>query len=214
MPNINAPRICAFGVALLATASIASAQQGPIGDSGQAAPLRLAPISTTIVFAPETKITTVNETTAVLTGGYVGKLVEEKLLVGAGAYWLAAPRDDARMFYGGLVLGARILGGDRVNLSAHGLAGVGSATVYRTVDPKEERHHIKSSSRPGLSPFRAGFENPFLLVEPEARLAVGITDRIRLNAGAGYQATTGGSGFQELIRGATGSFGVEFDLGK
>src|SRR5262249_6434428 len=131
--------------AMLSVSSVAFAQgnAGPAPAPAQNGPLVLTPISSAIVFSPDAKITTVNGDTAVLAGGYVGKLIEKTALVGVGAYVLADSRDDARMAYGGLLFGGRLLGGDRLNLSARGLVGLGQATLFEdvtTVGGRPSRH--------------------------------------------------------------------------
>jgi hypothetical protein len=198
-------------VLTLAVVSPAAARQEFPGAPAQEGPLTLAPISSSIVISPEAKVTTIDGATALLVGGYAGKLIEEKMLIGAGAYWLADPREDARMFYAGLVLGGRVLGTDRTNLSVRGLVGAGQATiegpfVLKAGHPQSARGH-----RAFQQTVRSGIRDGFMLVEPEIRLLVGITDAIDLNLGAGYRAT---SSLGDFLRGPTGSFGVQIAIGR
>jgi peroxiredoxin len=46
------------------------------------------------------KVTPVDGTTSTLVGVYGGKLIEDRALVGGALYWLADPRDEARLTYG------------------------------------------------------------------------------------------------------------------
>jgi hypothetical protein len=170
----------------------------------------LAPVQSSIVLAPDFKVTTVDGKTAVLAGGYVGKLTEKIVFAGLGAYWLADPRDDARMFYGGLMLGARLFGTDRLNLSARGLLGVGQGTVYDTVSFADSRHSSHVGHQDGL--FRIAFRQNFLVAEPEIRFSYEVVDGMSLNVGAGYRATSADGRMDDRLRGATGTVGVQFDL--
>jgi hypothetical protein len=180
---------------------------GPV----QNGPLVVTPISKSIVFSPDAKITTVNGETSVLAGGYVGKLTDRTLLIGAGAYWLAGPRDDTSMFYGGLVLGGRVAGTDRVSVNIRGLAGVGWGSVTSTFLLKDPRHHFGRFDRPSApTTVRGEFSQSFLIVEPEASVAFGITRGMNLNVGVGYRALNGD--LSDLLRGVTGSVGVQFNL--
>jgi len=197
--------------ALLFGRSAMASGQEPSPGSIQSGPLAVTPISKSIVFSPDAKITTVNGETSVLAGGYVGKLTDRTLLIGAGAYWLAGPRDDTNMFYGGLVLGGRVAGTDRVNVNVRGLAGVGWASVTSTFLLKDPRHHVGHFDRPGTpTTLRGEFSQSFLIVEPEASVAFGLTRTTNLNVGVGYRALNGD--FSDLLRGVTGSIGVQFSL--
>lgn len=107
-------------VVLLALVTRASFAQGIAQEPVMPAsgPLVLTPIPTTVVFSPDAKVTTVNHSTATLTGAYLGKLYDDQLFLGVGGYWLANPRTDARLFYVGFIGGWRLYGGPRLKLSA------------------------------------------------------------------------------------------------
>jgi len=190
-------------------ASAASAQSATNGPAS-AGPLVLTPIPSTIVFSPDARVTTVNDKTAVLAGGYAGKLIEHSVLVGAGAYWLADHRDDARLWYAGLLVGARVLGNDRLNVSARSLFGVGQGTVFDSVALPIRHHGMTFQDRE----IRVGYRDDFLVIDPEVRLMLALNDALSVNLGAGYRATTAGGGLNELLRGATGSVGIQFNIGK
>ncbi len=184
-------------------------------DQASSGPLVPTPIDTRIVFSPDAKITRVDGRTATLAGGYVAELIEHSVLIGGGGYWLVAPRQDARLVYGGLVAGLRALGGDRVNLTALALAGAGEGTVYRTVSPSFAWPDF--GPRPGdRDPFqfqrRVAVGDTFFVVEPQVVLRVAVTNTIAVNFGGGYRATTARAGLNAALRGATGSIGVSFDV--
>jgi hypothetical protein len=163
------------------------------------------------VFSPDAKVTSINNTTAVLAGGYAGKLIENQVLVGGGAYWLTSHRDAARLWYAGLLLGARIAGNDRFNVSARSLLGIGEGTVFDEVhlDPLYGRHGF----RPGRD-LRYGYRDHFLVADPEVRLLLALTDALSVTVGGGYRVTTAYDGLNEMLRGATGSVGLQFNIGK
>lgn len=196
---------------LITGAAAAASAQSTTSGPASAGPLVLTPIPSSIVFSPDAKLTTANDKAVVLAGGYVGKLIEHSLLVGAGAYWLADHRDDARLWYAGLLVGARVLGSDRLNLSARSLFGVGQGTVFDTLSLQPLRHH--GSTFPGRD-VRIGYRDDFLVVDPELRLMLALTDALSVNVGAGYRATTAADGLNERLRGATGSVGIQFNIGK
>jgi hypothetical protein len=198
-------------VTLLVTgAAIASAQSSPSGPAS-AGPLVLSPIPTALVFSPDAKVTTINNATAVLAGGYAGKLIENQVLVGGGAYWLADHRDAARLWYAGLLIGARIAGNDRFNISARSLLGIGEGTVFDEVHIQEMySHHAFRSGRD----VRFGRRDHFLVADPELRLLLALTDALSVTVGGGYRATTAYDGLNEMLRGATASVGLQFNIGK
>jgi len=223
-------RRAAFLGGLLATVSFVvmparafgQATPQPVGQSG---PIVLMPISTSIVFSPDVKVTTVNRMTAVLAGGYVGKLIEGTVLVGGGAYWLADPRDDARLFYGGLILGARVLGTDRLNLTTRGLVGFGQGTVVEAREVGAGRHGFGHEDRwrpdgrfvrdeRDSTTMRFRFSDAFLVAEPEARVSFQVTSALSLTVGGGYRLTSARGGLNGRFRGATGSVGILFEVGK
>ena len=211
MPNCRSLLAVAFTLTgLLATASSAVAQSGTPLTTSDTGPLVLAPVQSSIVLAPDFKVTTIDGQTAVLAGGYVGRVTEQIVFAGLGAYWLADPRDDARMFYGGLMLGVRLIGTDRLNVSARGLLGVGQGTLYDTVSFADARHPSHVGHQDGL--FRVAYRQNFLVAEPEIRFSYEVVDGVSLNLGAGYRATSADGRMDDRLRGATGTIGVQFDL--
>ena len=68
-------------------------------------PLRLEPIDDDVIVAPDYKITDFNGDTGQLAGAYAGKVFDDKLLIGAAAYWLVDGSDADRLTYGGLLVG-------------------------------------------------------------------------------------------------------------
>ena len=65
---------------------------------------------------------------------------------------------------------------------------------------------------PTLVSETVAYRDDFLVAEPKVVFNIGLTDRIRVNLGAGYRATSARRGFEDAFNGATGTVGVEFDL--
>ena len=133
-------------------------------------PLVLTPIPTTVVFSPDAKVTTVNHSTATLTGAYLGKLYDDQLFLGVGGYWLANPRTDARLFYVGFIGGWRLYGGPRLKLSARALAGVGAGTAFVTFTADQGGRGPHASPQLIINR-RVGLSDNFLVIEPEVDVA-------------------------------------------
>ena len=74
-------------IALIAVPSTARAQTGP---------LVLQPIDNAVIVAPDYKVTEFNGDTGQLAGGYAGRVFDDKLLIGATAYWLVDGNDADR----------------------------------------------------------------------------------------------------------------------
>lgn len=202
-----APALLVLTGALVAAAPVAAQSTGP---------LTLQPISSTFVVAPEVKVTSINDKTGVLTGAYAGRLIENRVLLGGGVYWLAEPRDQARLFYVGFLSGARLLGGDRFNIMARALVGVGSGTAYDTVTVSgvPPRHFGRPFVWDGSGTFRVGYRDDFALFEPELRASLHLNDVLSVNLGAGYRVTSADGWLNDAFKGATGSVGVQFAIGR
>jgi hypothetical protein len=91
-------------------------------------------------------------------GVYGGWLVNRRFLLGGGIY---GKTTGANLGYGGLVVEYFINPNRLVNVSVKGLVGGGGTTV--------------------------GLTDPFFVLEPEAKLSLNITDRLRLGFGGGYR---------------------------
>lgn len=204
-----------FSLLLLIGGARSAAGQAPAapGPNGPAnGPLVLSPIDSRVVFAPDVKVTRINGTTGTLVGGYAGKLVEGKVLLGAGGYWLSDPHRDARLGYGGLVAGLRLLGSDRMNVSGRALVGLGRGTIYDDVSIAVRP--APRNVQPDVVSRRVGFRTDFLVVEPSATLQLGITSGVRLDVSAGYRTTSADRAFNDRLRGPTATVGLQFQLGR
>src|SRR4051812_34747871 len=105
---------------LLAAICIASLM--PVAAGAQTVPapnpLRIEPIDSGFVVAPDARFTSVNDRFATLAGVYGGWLTDRTLLIGAGGYWLANRDDDFEMQYFGGVARWTIGGHRRFGVSA------------------------------------------------------------------------------------------------
>jgi hypothetical protein len=193
---------------LTVTVLPASAGQEP-GPQAQPGPLVLERVESGFVVAPDFKITEVNDTFSKLMGVYGGWMKDHTLLVGAGGYWLTNRSDDLKMAYGGLVLGWQKRADRRVGFGAKGLVGLGEATLSTVISDLVRVPRDVRFGR-GVSPdTRVRFGRQFFIVEPEATLLVKLTNQIRFNGGVGYRLIAGAGGFEEQLRGLTGSVALQ-----
>ena len=157
------------------------------------------------VIAPDYRITDLHHHTGQLVGGYGGYVFGGQFLVGGGGYWQADSTDGTRLAYGGPVVEWRLFPDHTIGFNLHGLVGGGG----RYVD-----HHYLGNLRfdrdePRNGP-RFGFpdglhDESFFVAEPEAQVVVRFGSWIRLQAGAGYRATS-----RNNLNGASGSVSVQF----
>jgi hypothetical protein len=204
--------LAACFAAMIGTSAPAAAQTAGPGSG----PLVLTPIPSNLIISPDVKVTRVNHQTATLVGGFAGRLMDRQFLIGAGGYWLADPRQDVRMGYGGLELGWRVYGGERLNIGASGLLGLGTATLFldRSIVPiGASRHGGRDFDRAGFLPVRFGVREDFALAEPQVNVQLGLTRVIRLNVGGGYRFMSVERGADDLLRGASASVGIQFSIG-
>src|SRR5262245_41041841 len=92
-------------------------------------PLVLEKIPEAWVIAPDFKVTDVDGRTGELAGAYGGRLLDNTLLIGGAAYWLANDERDFKMTYGGVMVGWQSREFGRIRFGGRGLAGVGTATL-------------------------------------------------------------------------------------
>jgi hypothetical protein len=198
----------------------ARAQQAgaPATPSG---PLVLERVGSGVVAAPDFKIAEVDDTVGTLVGGYVGWVGDQRLLIGGAAYWLANGRDDLKMAYGGLLVGWTFNGDGRIAFGAKSLAGVGQATlsdtfVIRSIGRANDRpRDVRFAPGAGGSVTRDFiFDRTFAVLEPQGHLVIRLTDTIRLDCGVGYRVIGAAGGFEERLRGASGSVAVRFGAGQ
>jgi len=188
-----------------------------------ASPLKIEPIDSGFVVAPDARFTEVNDKFATLAGVYGGWLTDRTLLVGAGGYWLANRDDNFKMQYFGGV-GSWTLGARRkVGLRAGALVGGGSATLAKTYGdlfgeipagaPGLSRDHRLSFRGRGGSPITSAtlvrVNEDFFIAEPQVNAVMSLTKWLHLDAGVGYRLIGGADLLSEDLRGISGSIALQ-----
>lgn len=188
-----------------------------------ASPLKIEPIDSGFVVAPDARFTEVNDKFATLAGVYGGWLTDRTLLVGAGGYWLANRDDNFKMQYFGGV-GSWTIGARRkVGLRAGALVGGGSATLAKTYGdlfgeipagaPGLSRDHGLSSRGRGGSPITSTtlvrVNEDFFIAEPQVNAVMSLTKWLHLDAGIGYRLIGGADLLNEDLRGISGSVALQ-----
>lgn len=202
--------------ALLPSAAVAQT-------AAPASPLKIEPIDSGFVLAPDARFSEVNDKFATLAGVYGGWLTDRTLLVGAGGYWLANRDDNFKMQYFGGV-GSWTIGARRkVGLRAGTLVGGGSATLAKTYGdlfgeipagaPGLSRDHRLSFRGRGGSPITSAtlvrVNEDFFIAEPQVNAVMSLTKWLHLDAGVGYRLIGGADLLSEDLRGISGSIALQ-----
>jgi len=202
--------------ALLPSAAVAQT-------AAPASPLKIEPIDSGFVLAPDARFSEVNDKFATLAGVYGGWLTDRTLLVGAGGYWLANRDDNFKMQYFGGV-GSWTIGARRkVGLRAGALVGGGSATLAKTYGdlfgeipagaPGLSRDHRLSFRGRGGSPITSAtlvrVNEDFFIAEPQVNGVMSLTKWLHLDAGVGYRLIGGADLLSEDLRGISGSIALQ-----
>jgi len=220
-------------IAALFVASSAWAQkaQNPPGPTN--GPLVLERIHDPWVLAPDVKVTDLDDRTGELAGVYGGRLLDNTLLIGGAAYWLANDDRDFNMTYGGVLVGWQSREFGRIRFGGRGLAGIGRATLgfdvaalragatqpgavvdgrgdirFGVIDP---RTTIRTPpvSAPAIRPRLVATED-FFIVEPQANVSFRLTNGIGISCGAGYRQTANGDLFRDRLNGPSANLAVQF----
>lgn len=199
----------AWAAAALILLPIAAAAQGP-APAGPG-PLVIERLENRFVVAPDFKVTEVDGDTGQLAGGYVGWLVEDQLLVGGAAYWLANGPDDAEMTYGGLLIGWTTSAERRIQFGARSLIGVGRATLGTDVTRFARFGARRGSPAPAEgATVRVRGRDDFFVFEPQLTLITQLNEQLGITWGAGYRVTGLTEFPADRLRGVTGSVGVQW----
>ena len=181
-------------------------------------------------WAPDVRVTEVNDRTATLIGGYAGWMTDRTWLIGGGGYWLANQDDDLEMAYGGLVVEWLGRGTDRIGFGMRGLVGGGSATIGSTIGdyfgappPGSLQHtrprNIRDWGHGGHSWLTVDPDTPllvheyFFVAEPQASFILHFTRWARLDLGVGYRFTAGAGPIDDELSGVSASIAVQFGGG-
>ena len=211
------PALIALCIAVLLPSAAVAQTAAP------ASPLKIEPIDSGFVLAPDARFSEVNDKFATLAGVYGGWLTDRTLLVGAGGYWLANRDDNFKMQYFGGV-GSWTLGARRkVGLRAGALVGGGSATLAKTYGdlfgeipagaPGLSRDHRLSFRGRGGSPITSAtlvrVNEDFFIAEPQVNAVMSLTKWLHLDAGVGYRLIGGADLLSEDLRGISGSIALQ-----
>jgi hypothetical protein len=206
-------------VAVLSTGSLFAAEE-------QTQTLVQGQIDNRIFLAPDFKFTEVDGQFANLAGVYGGWLIDRKMLLGGGGYFLTNRSDDFKMTYGGFVVEYFVRSDRLVHFSIKGLLGGGTATIPsrfgRLPDmlPIEiPRVGIQTGNRPGdrgpqfpgrlpvlpVFPELDPIDEEFFVAEPEASVMLNITETFRIGFGGGYRFIGGAGRMGDRLDGFTAS---------
>ena len=218
-------------ITVLLVASSASAQnaQNPPPANG---PLVLERIHDPWVLAPDFKVTDLDDRTGELAGAYGGRLLDNTLLIGGAAYWLANDERDFKLTYGGLLVGWQSREFGRIRFGGRGLAGVGRATLgfdvvaLRGGVPQPGAIDGRGDIRFGVNDPRTTVRTPtapaqairprliatddFFIVEPQANVSFRLTNGIGISCGAGYRQTANVDLLRDRLNGPSANLAIQF----
>jgi len=161
--------------------------------------------------APDAKVTQFDGGTHTLAGAYGGYVIDNQLLIGAGADWLTDPQRRTRQLaYGGGMVQWRRGTSRLFGFSIQGLIGGGTATATGNVSVVQVTRDADRKLTPVVTTVRVPFRQDFFVAEPSADVLVSLSSHIRLHAGGGYRAVAGARDLNGAIRGATGTVALEF----
>jgi hypothetical protein len=185
-------------------------------------------IDSDIFIAPDFKFTEVDGQFANLAGAYGGWLIDRKLLLGGGGYFLTNRSDDLKMAYGGFVVEYFVRSDRLVNFSVKGLVGGGEATIRsglgRLLDislPIDipqfgNRFGSRGLRLPSNFPIFPEFlelesiDEGFFIAEPEASIMLNITEKFRIGFGGGYRFIGGAGRTGDRLEGLTANVALKF----
>ena len=214
-------------VVLGATSARATAAQA---DGRSTGPLTVEQVTDRWIIAPDLQVTEIGDGRGTLAGVYGGRLLDKRLLVGAGAYCLVDGLHDTDFSYFGPVVQWSTFTGAGLDVSIRTLAGLGSATrsfgllPFNTPIPGIH-HGARSNARSAASSFHPSrfgrsfgrfggspgsygrYHDMFFVAEPQLSVLARLSDTVGFIIGAGYRFTNGEADFGPDLEGASGSLG-------
>ena len=194
--------------------STADADQRRPADPQPGGPMTVVPVRNAFVLAPEVRFGKVSHRSATFAGATAGVLMDNRLFLGAGGYWLANNSRGFEMGYVGAVAGWYLKGEGPIDLSISGLVGGGWSTmtwVGGAVPLGMNPRFHQIYPQPGDSILRAWYVgNDFFVAEPEATVCIRLSRSVWINAGVGYRFISGAHDLDNDMRGVTGSVAVTF----
>ena len=199
-------RLAVWAALVVTIAAPAAAQSDGRSTGG----LTLEEIDNRWVIGPDFRVSEVEDEVSTVAGVYGGRLIDDRLLIGGGVYWLLDRPNETDFYYvGPLVEWSTALGGP-FDLAVRGLAAFGVVTRRLRFDgvvddgpdtpgffgsrfsrssahARQLRHHYGGSVR---------FRDELFVAEPHVSLLTRITDWLGVNVGAGYRVTSGERGHE------------------
>jgi hypothetical protein len=183
-------------------------------------PLVLEPVHNPFVVTPEYKVTEIDGKAGQLAGGYAGRLIDERLLIGGAVYTLVHGSNGVELTYGGVVVGWATRPAARVRFGARALVGAGSATLSvgdvvvpfggRAFDARRSTPRNIAAIVDNSQVVRVFGRDDFFVFEPQVNAVTHFNDHVGVDLALGYRLT----GFDEFSRdrldGVTGALGVQF----
>jgi hypothetical protein len=213
--SVRSPRR-AGGLALLAVLTapaLALAQTAPAPPPPTVGDLTIETMESGFVIEPDVRLTEVDDAFGTLAGVQAGWLTDDRLLVGGAGYWLANGSADRKMAYGGLVVGWSLARSHRVGVTFGALVGGGTSTLGVEVlgypHGRSSRHGgpVRDLGEPQTVLVRA--REGFFIAEPRASASLLLTPWLRLGAGVSYRLLGGARGFEDRLRGVSGTVSVQ-----
>ena len=180
---------------------------GALAQTAQA-PLVLERLHSPFVVAPDYKITDLDGNTGQLAGAYAGRLLDNVLFIGGGAYWLVDGDHGEEMRYGGLILGWSMPAGSVIRFGARGLVGFGTATLGTGVELRGGDPRPRTRQVPGQS-VRFLARDDFFVFEPQLNATVLVIPHVGVELGGGYRVSGATDALEDRLNGATGSVAVQ-----
>ncbi len=199
-------RIVLVSLFVVAAAAQAAAQpqtQAPRG-------LTFEEIDNGWVVSPDFRVTEVDGEVSHVAGIYGGWLMDHRLLIGIGAYWLVDGPNDTDLKYFGPVVGWSTNFGGRFDVSLRGLVGLGTATRRFDADGAggDDGFRCSRFTCHGRSfPAFARYRDELFVAEPHISLFTHVTDWLGVNLGVGYRFTGRELGIDSSLEGASMSVG-------
>ena len=207
---MNRAEVRAILVGLVVVAAAGPAAAQPQGQSPRG--LTFEEIDNGWTISPDVRVTEVDGELSSVVGAYGGWLMDNRLLIGAGAYWLVDAPNDTDLSYFGPVVEWSTKSGGRVDLSLRGLIGLGVATRQSGSGVTFEDNHRGRFRFPWFSHGRpsSGFvryRGEIFVAEPHISVFTRVTDWLGVNIGAGYRFTGRELGIDTSLDGASVSLG-------
>jgi hypothetical protein len=210
-----------LGQALVIACVASAAAQQPPPPAPAPSAMVVEEIQSGWLFAPDVRATDLDGKTGALAGGYLGRMTDRSLVIGAGGYVLTNRDDDFMLWYAGPVFEWVVRADRRIGFGVRTLVGFGSGTLPRPasdfIDPRalaaSSNGHRGSRAHLGLIDPTAtvAVRDDFFVAEPQLNVMWNLSAGQRLVFGLGYRATGNAPLLGDDINGLSGA--VSFQIG-